>query len=100
MAKIKKVTLTFDEADLTSVAGFKIYYDVVAINENSPSVVIPMVSGQTAYDVLLPVVVPLTDGTYNLGVCALDESGNETDMDVLTRPFDFTPPPGKPVWRR
>ena len=100
MAKIKKVTLTFDEIDLTSVAGFKLYYDTVPINDNSPSVVIPVVPTQTVYDVVLPVIIPITDGTYNLGVCALDEAGNETDMDVLTRPFDFTPPPCRPMWRR
>lgn len=100
MARIKKVTLTFDETDLTSVAGFKIYYDVVPLNDNSPSVSIPVEVGKTSYDVILPTIIPLTDGTYNLGVCALDEAGNETDMDVLTRPFDFTPPPGKPTWRR
>jgi hypothetical protein len=99
MAKIKKVTLTFDEADLTGVAGFRIYYDTAPIGDTSPFVAIPMVLGQTAYDVILPTVIPLTDGTYNLGVVALDESGNESDADVMTRPFDFTPP-AKPVWRR
>ena len=47
MAKIKKVVLTFDEADLTDVVEFHVYYDQNQITELSPFVVIPVVAGQT-----------------------------------------------------
>ena len=99
MAKIKKVTITFDEVDMTGVMKFKVYYDIVALNELSPFVEIPAVSGQTAYPVEFPTMIPIGEGTYNLGVVAVDEAGNESDMDVMSSFFDFTPP-GKPTWRK
>jgi len=99
MAKIKKVALTFDMEDLTGVAGFRIYYDKNVISGDSPFVDVPLVTGQTAYTIEFPTIINLSEGTWNLGVCAIDEAGNEGDMDVITNFFDFTPP-GKPIWRR
>ena len=98
MAKIKKVVLTFDEADLTDVVEFRVFYDQNSITESSPFVTIPVVAGQTAYVLELPTAVPVTEGTFNLGVIAVDDAGNESDMDVLTRFFDFVAP-AKPKWR-
>lgn len=98
MAKIKKVTVTFDESELTDVAGFKVYYDRESISEASPFLTVAVIPAQTAYNLELPTAIPITDGTYNLGVVAVDNAGNESDMDVMTRFFDFTPPK-KPVWR-
>lgn len=99
MAKIKKATITFDEADLTDVVEFRIYYAQTAIGESSPFVTISVVQGQTAYPVEFPTAVPVTEGQYNIGVAAVDDAGNESDMDVISPFFDFTPP-AKPVWRR
>jgi hypothetical protein len=99
MAKIKKVTLIFDEADLTDVVEFHVYYDQSPITELSPFIVVPVVAEQTVYPLILPDAVPVGEGTYNLGVIAVDDAGNESDMDTLTRFFDFTPP-GKPSWRK
>lgn len=99
MAKIKKVTLIFDEADLTDVVEFHVYYDQNQITELSPFVPILVVAGQNAYPLILPDAVPVGEGTYNLGVVAVDDAGNESDMDTLTRFFDFTPP-AKPAWRK
>lgn len=98
MAKIKKVVLTFDETDLTDVVSFKVFYDVAAISEISPFVPINVVAGQTAYNVEFPTLVPVTDGLYNLGVVAVDDAGNESDMDVISRFFDFVAPHA-PKWR-
>jgi len=98
MAKIKKVIITFDETDLTDVVGFKVFYDIAIINESSPFLTVSVIPAQTAYNLELPTAIPITDGTYNLGVVAVDNAGNESDMDVMTRFFDFTPPK-KPVWR-
>ncbi len=99
MARIKKVVLSFDMLELTGVFGFRVYYYQGDWNEESPFIDIPLVAGQTAYDLEFPTLINLAEGTWNLGVCALDEAGNEGDMDVLNRFFDFTPP-GKPIWRR
>jgi hypothetical protein len=100
MAKVKKVTLVFDEASLEDVASFHVYYDTAEINDASPFVNIPVVADLLVYDVEFPTLVPVLDGNYNLGVCAVDAVGNEGDMDVITYFFDFTPPKAKPVWRR
>lgn len=102
MARVKKVTLTFDEASLEDVASFHVYYEPAEkeISATSPYVNIPVVAGQLAYDVEFPTLVPVVDGNYNLGVCAADAVGNEGDLDVISHFFDFTPPQAKPVWRR
>jgi hypothetical protein len=98
MAKVKTVTLTFDESDLTDIVEFRVFYDVNAINDKSPYISVPVVAGQTAYEIELPTAVPVTDGSWTLGVIAVDDAGNESDMDTITRFFDFIPP-AKPVWR-
>ena len=101
MAKIKKVTMTFDQADLTDCVKFRVYYNKAELGAESPFVEIPVVQGQTAYDVVFPDAVPVTmeEGSWNLGVSAVDDEGNESDMDVITPFFDFIPP-AKPAWRR
>jgi hypothetical protein len=102
MAKVKTVTITFDAVDLVGVAKFKVYYNLTAFTELSdgiPYVEIPAKPEQTAYDIVLPTAVPLVDGQWTLAVTAVDEAGNESDMDMMNAFFDFTPPK-KPVWRR
>lgn len=101
MAKVKTATLTFDEADLTDVVSFRVYYSQgdAGVSYKSPFITIPVVAGQTEYPVEFPTTVPVTDGQWNLGVSALDDMGNESDMDAISPFFDFIPP-AKPVWRR
>lgn len=35
---------------------------------------------------------PLYDGDYTIGIVAVDDWGNESDMAVATHPFDFIAP--------
>lgn len=104
MAKIKKVTCTFDAADLADFVNFRVYYRQEAYTEDTegvPYIEIPVVPGKTAYDVVFPTAIPVTmeEGQWQLGVTAVDDAGNETDMDVINPFFDFIPGQ-KPVWRR
>jgi hypothetical protein len=101
MAKIISKKLIFDELDMSGVASFNIYYAKTpeVITYETPFVTMPMVAGQTAYEVNIPAMVPVLEGEYNLGIAAVDGSGNISDIDVLTSFFDFTPP-AAPKWRR
>lgn len=104
MAKIKKVTMTFDLEDLTDVVKFKVYYNrniFTEENEGIPFVEIPVVAGQNSYNVEFPTAIPvmMEEGQWNLGVVAVDDQGNEGDMDMISPFFDFVPP-AKPVWRK
>lgn len=100
MAKIVSKKLWFDMTNMTDIAFFNIYYVLApaAITYDSPKVVVTAIPTQTAYEVDVPLMVPIGEGTYNLGVAAVDTAGNISDIDVMTRPFDFTAP-GAPKWR-
>jgi hypothetical protein len=72
------------------------------LTDESPFVEIPVVSTQTQYDLTFPDLVPVVleyEGEWNLGIVAVDDEGNESDMDVINPFFDFVAP-AKPVWRR
>jgi hypothetical protein len=111
MARVKTqvvhVNLPDTAASRTDVAKLRIYYmkgtgPMVDANQNALDgiafVDIPYVADQLRYGVTLGGVgLPVTDGQWTLGVSSLDESDNESDVSVITRPFDFTPPP-KPSW--
>lgn len=108
MARIKKVALNFDMENLVGVYGFRVYYwqgefdwnrQEIPEAELPSHIDIPLVTGQIAYLIELPTMINLAEGTWSLGVCAIDASGNEGDIDIITGFFDFTPP-GKPIWRR
>lgn len=100
MSKIVSKKLWFDEADMTGVVSFYVYYarSPEVITYETPHVTIPALPGQTAYEVDLPVMVPVGEGSYNLGVAAVDEAGNISDIDVMASFFDFTAPTA-PKWR-
>lgn len=100
MSKIVSKTLWFDEVDPTDIKYYNVYFVKVpeSITYDSPKIVMTAVATQTAYQVDIPAMVPLGEGTYNLGVAAVDSAGNISDIDVMTSPFDFTAPPA-PKWR-
>ncbi len=101
MSKIKSKSLIFDESDMTDIKEFNVYYclSIEELTYDTPKVVIPVVSGQTAYEVTLPTLIPaITEGEYKLGVAAVDTSENISDINVMTSFFDFAPPKA-PTWR-
>jgi hypothetical protein len=97
--KLATVKKYFDEADLTNVDHFNFYYVTFpAIPDyTSPSAKIPVVAGQTKYEVDLPGEFNLPVGVYNIGISAADASGNETDIDVIEVPLAV---PTAPKWER
>ena len=110
MAKIitvKKYIDCAEPARVADVAGIKIYYiqapgPLLDTNNNPlpgiPFVPITVVPNQLAYEIDLPAMIPLTEGTWMLGVVTLDAAGNQSDGVVATVPLDVTAPP-KFTWR-
>jgi hypothetical protein len=101
MSKITSKKYIFDELDLTDVVSFNVYYlkDSIDITYDTPFVSIPVVAGQTAYEVDIPSMVPIGEGTYSMGVAAVDDAGNISDIDIMSDFFDFTAP-SAPKWRK
>lgn len=91
MAKIKTKTLTFPGSGSPDVVGYKLYfetapaavtYDSASVNLGSNSVVLNTVPGLEGLD-----------NVFNIGVSAVDDAGNESDMSVLANvPLDFAAP--------
>lgn len=55
----------------------------------SPSVEVPMPS----VELVLPAGFDMAEETnYKIGLTSKDVAGNESDMAVIQRPFDFNPP--------
>lgn len=95
MAQIKPKVFSWNDALISAegVVGFNVYYKLGStVDYAAPKVSVPVVAGQSAYSLNIPAQLPLTEGTYTLGVSALDAAGNESDIAVLTSPFDFTAP--------
>ncbi len=68
MAKIVSKKLWFDQPDMTDVKFFNIYYvqAPTPVTYDTQKVVITAVPTQTAYEVDIPLMVPIGEGTYNL----------------------------------
>jgi hypothetical protein len=90
MAKIKSRTLSFPGSDSPDVVGYKLYIEDVAVELTyaSPSFALGM---ETRVD--LSTIAADKDGVFNIGVTAVDDAGNESDMSVLNNvPLDFMAP--------
>lgn len=92
MAKVKKYSITWNLSPSTDVVGYKIYYvpEGEELNYGSPSVTVGNVD-----NVIIPDQVPefpLIDNNYTIGLSALDDVGNESDIISKTVPFDLVAP--------
>lgn len=94
MAKINPKRLTWDpplpESD---VVGHRVYVakegETLDYNSLSALVDMPML------EIILPDQFPnfpLADANYNIGIAAVDDVGNESDMTLVSVPFDFAAP--------
>ncbi len=91
MAKIKKRKLIWEPSTSPNVIGYKLYWaEEGEVNYNSPSAMIGNVT-----EVVLPEQVPsfpIVKGSIQLGLTALNEMGNESDMMIVAAPFQFSAP--------
>jgi len=109
MAIVKKVTLSFPPSGSPDVVGYNLYIVPVpeVVDETGADgnyIANPYDLGNTT-SVDLSTIPGMTtnDGTYNIGVTAVDDAGNESSMSVTTNvPLDFAAPdaPGELVITR
>lgn len=92
MAKVKEYQISWTPSESIDVVGYKIYYlpEGEELNYGSPSVTVGNVNSVT-----IPADVadfPMIDGNYQIGLTAVDDSGNESDIISKTVPFDLVAP--------
>lgn len=90
--KTHEYQISWTASPSTDVVGYKIYYvpEGEELNYGSPSVTVGDVNS-----VLIPSQTPnfpLIDDNYIIGLSALDDSGNESDIISKTVPFDLVAP--------
>lgn len=92
MAKVKSAILSFPVSPSPDVVNYKLYYAVAPEPVTYDSAFVDL-GLETSYDLAtLPGAVGL-DIQFNLGVTALDEVGNESDMKLLENvSLDFAAP--------
>jgi hypothetical protein len=91
MAKVKKRRLLWEPSTSSNVIGYKLYWaEEGKVNYDSPCALIGNVT-----EVVLPERVPsfpIVKGSMELGITAIDEVGNESDMMIFATPFQFSVP--------
>jgi hypothetical protein len=91
MAKVKKRRLRWEPSTSSTVIGYKLYWaEEGEVNYDSPCVMIGNVA-----EVVLPEQVPsfpIVKGSIELGITAINEIGNESDMMIFPTPFQFSVP--------
>ena len=91
MAKIKDVKLSFPPSESLDIVGYKLYIETspTEVTHDSPSHDL----GNNTADILLNTILGNIDGTFNIGVVAVDDVGNESDFSLMDDvPLDFVPP--------
>jgi len=98
MAEVKSMFLRFAPSDSPDVVANKMYMEEVPtpVNYESESYDVGNnlnADGLVEVDISLLPGMTSRDGTYNLGVAAVDDRGNEASMTLLNDvPFDFVAP--------
>ncbi len=91
MAKIRKRRIRWDASSSTDTVSFKVYWAVGGkVNYDSDCVKVGMCK-----EIILPDAIPsfpVTQGKIEIGVTAVNEIGNESDMVTLSVPFQFSVP--------
>ena len=91
MAKIKKRKLIWEPSTSPNVIGYKLYWaEEGEVNYDSSCAMIGNVT-----EVVLPEQIPsfpIVKGSIQLGITAVNEMGNESDMIIVAAPFQFSAP--------
>ncbi len=92
MSKVLNTKLTFSPSESEDVVGYKLYLQEAPnpVTYDSPS--FDLGNKTEIYISTLPGLEQV-DGVYNLGVSAVDDAGNEADLQIIEGvPLDFLAP--------
>jgi hypothetical protein len=97
MAKIQEKTIRFTPSPSPDVVTNKLYIEEsptqVTYDSQSFDVGNDVVDGYVTVNVAALAGMQNIDGIFNIGVAAIDDIGNESDMRVASNvPLDFVPP--------
>jgi len=98
MAKVRSINLVAKPSGSPDVVSYNLYYVDTGgtLNHSSPKVDLglPAVDPDTGkMKVDVSTLGVFTDGRYDIGLVAVDDAGNESEMAVkLDVPFDFVAP--------
>jgi len=92
MASVKQYRVAWTKSTAVDVVGYKIYFvpETEELNYGSPNVLVGNVDS-----ILIPTDIPdfpKIDGVYKIGLAAVDDVGNESDIIDKTVPFDLVVP--------
>ena len=93
MAKVTKKKIKFVPSASEDVVAHRIYVapDPDELTFASPMVEVTMPDTEVIVPDEFP-GFPLRDVEYKIGVTAVDDIGNESDMTIVQAPFDFSAP--------
>jgi hypothetical protein len=98
MAKVKKRKIRWEPSNSSNVLGYKLYWNEGSgVNYDSECALVGNIT-----ELVLPDAIPsfpVVKGPLELGITAVTEVGNESDMIKITAPFQFAvpEPPADPV---
>ena len=91
MARVRKKRVRWNPSADHDVAGYKLYWTIgEGVGYHSPFAEVG-----TRTEILLPDEVPsfpLVEGDVEIGITAVNHSGNESDMMKSSGPFNFASP--------
>lgn len=92
MAKIKSKVLSFEASASPDVVGYKMYVSPQGQGLDYDSEVVDL-GNSTSVDLGTVPALISKDGTFDIGITAVDDGGNESDMSIIGGvPLDFVPP--------
>lgn len=93
MPKINTKTISWNESESADVVSYKVYYkmdDGQPFGYNDSNIESQETKVLTPDD--FPEGAFSEEGDYLIGVSAVDDAGNESDIMEVSHPFDFVPP--------
>jgi len=92
MSKIKVRTLAFESSTSPDVVSYKLYVSPQGEGLTYDSEAIDL-GNSTAVNLSLIPALMSKDGIFDIGITAVDDSGNESDMSIIGEvPLDFQAP--------
>lgn len=96
MAKVKAKTISWNPSPSSDVVDYYVRYKQVLDDSTVIAYNDPFISTGGNNSITAPVDFPagtfIAETDYIIGVSAVDDQGNESDIREISHPFDFVPP--------